>query len=76
MKITTKYFGTYVNNLKIKVKFREIPVGNSTLNNVLITVFKVVEENGKVIEKQLEEFSGFLDNLVDDNGNSLFIEDI
>lgn len=76
LKITTKYFGTYVNNLKIKVKFREIPVGNSTLNNVLITVFKVVEENGKVIEKQLEEFSGFLDNLVDDNGNSLFIEDI
>lgn len=75
MIITTKYFGTYTNKLKFKVKFEQVRVGNNKYNLATISVYKATEVNGKRVFKLVEEFNGYLDSLlVDEDGNSLFLE--
>lgn len=70
LKIYPKYFGTYVNDLKFKVSFSTDQTTSKPL--VKIEVFKLVDG----VETKVEEMSGYLEELLNDSGESLFIEDI
>ena len=70
LKIYPKYFGTYVNTLRLEVDFTKDT--NNSKNLVTIKVYKLI--NG--IETKVEEMSGYLEDVVNDKGESLNIMDI